>query len=154
MGLIKKLLGGLFSFLGGLGKLLGLGKSSEYFLEAEPANDAAPAALTAPAAAAAAPAKAAAAKTAAAPAETAVAASPALDAATPAAEVKTNGKTPALAAAAPAPAPKAAPEPAPAAEQTFAPNFVLLNSGRGGRRRPGPSLNPFLDMARQVRPQG
>lgn len=144
MGLIKKLLGGLFSFLGGLGKLVGLGKSSEYFLEAEPSNSAAPAAVTAAAAAPKAPAAAAA------PVAAVAVAEP------PATDVTTNGKAPAAAAPVPAPAPaaKPVPEAAPAAEQTFAPNFVLLNSSRGGRRRPGPSLNPFLDMARQVRPQG
>ncbi|GAB4466205.1 MAG: hypothetical protein OHK0037_21690 [Elainellaceae cyanobacterium] len=143
MGLIKKLLGGLFSFLSGLGKLLGLGKSSEYFLEAEPSNSAAPAA---PAAVASPKAPAAAA----APVAAVAVAEP------PATDVTTNGKAPAAVAPVPSPAPAAKPvaEAAPAAEQTFAPNFVLMNSNRGGRRRPGPSLNPFLDMARQVRPQG
>lgn len=33
---------------------------------------------------------------------------------------------------------------------TFAPNFLLSPNQNGGRRRPGPSLNPFMDMADQV----
>ncbi|WP_448598654.1 hypothetical protein [Thermoleptolyngbya sp.] len=142
MGLIKKLLGGLFSFLRGLGKLLGLGKSSEYFLEAEPSDSSAP---VVPVAEAAPP-------TAEAPAAAPVPGAAVAAVAPPATDVTTNGKAPA--AAAPAAAPKPAPEAAPATDQTFAPNFVFLSSSRSGRRRPGPSLNPFLDMARQVRPQG
>ncbi|WOB43448.1 hypothetical protein HNI00_09975 [Thermoleptolyngbya oregonensis NK1-22] len=146
MGLIKKLLGGLFSFLGGLGKLLGLGKSSEYFLEAEPSSSAAAAAPVAEAAPATTEAPVAA--PAPAPAAAVAAVAP------PATDVTSNGKAPAAAAPAQVPAAKPTPEAAPAADQTFAPNFVVLSSSRSGRRRPGPSLNPFLDMARQVRPQG
>jgi hypothetical protein len=144
MGLIKKLLGGLFSFLGGLGKLLGLGKSSEYFLEAEPSSSAAAAAPVAEAA----PATTEAPVAAPAPAAAVAAVAP------PATDVTSNGKAPAAAAPAPVPTAKPTPEDKPAADQTFAPNFVVLSSSRSGRRRPGPSLNPFLDMARQVRPQG
>ncbi len=33
---------------------------------------------------------------------------------------------------------------------TFSPNFLLSPNQNGGRRRPGPSLNPFMDMANQV----
>ncbi|MFQ3617542.1 MAG: hypothetical protein SNJ57_08995 [Cyanobacteriota bacterium] len=127
-----------------MAKLLGLGKSSEYFLEAEPSNNDTPAAPVA----AAAPTKPEAPATAPAPAAAVATVAP------PATDVTTNGKAPATPAAAAASAPKSMPEAAPASDQTFAPNFVLLSSSRSGRRRPGPSLNPFLDMARQVRPQG
>ncbi len=33
---------------------------------------------------------------------------------------------------------------------TFAPNFLLNRSTLGGRRRPGPSLNPFKAMAKDL----
>lgn len=142
MGLIKKLLGGLFSFIGGLfgafGKVLGLGKKSEFFLEAEPSSSAA----TEPAASP----------------TTTTAAAPAAASAT----VTTNGKVAepvkTVAAATPAvtPAPTPAATPAAAAASasngTFAPNFLLGNS-QGSRRRPGPSMNPYLDMAKQVKPR-
>jgi hypothetical protein len=38
----------------------------------------------------------------------------------------------------------------PQAELTFAPNYLLPKS-TNSRRRPGPSMNTFLDMARQVK---
>jgi hypothetical protein len=52
-------------------------------------------------------------------------------------------------------------EPAPAAstngqnqtETTFAPKY-LVPSSSNSRRRPGPNMNPFLDMARQVKTPG
>ncbi|MGF1515345.1 MAG: hypothetical protein ACFB5Z_16815 [Elainellaceae cyanobacterium] len=34
--------------------------------------------------------------------------------------------------------------------EPFAPNFLLNRSTVGGRRRPGPSLNPFRDMAKDM----
>ncbi len=37
------------------------------------------------------------------------------------------------------------------AETTFAPKYLLPNNSNG-RRRPGANMNPFLDMARQVKP--
>ncbi|MUG99220.1 hypothetical protein F7734_45790 [Scytonema sp. UIC 10036] len=36
-------------------------------------------------------------------------------------------------------------------ETTFAPKYLVPNS-TNGRRRPGANMNPFLDMARQVKP--
>lgn len=139
MGFINKLFGGLFAFLGaifgGLSKLLGIGKKSEYFLEADaskevkekPAKTPAPAKASAKAPAAAKTAKAA-----------------------PAPAASQNGKVAAPAPAVAAAKPVAPAEPLP---QTFAPNF-LISSGSNSRRRPGPSLNPFLDMAKQIKPQG
>lgn len=39
-------------------------------------------------------------------------------------------------------------------ETTFAPKYLAPNSTSNSRRRPGPSMNPFLDMARQVKTPG
>ncbi|MEQ9359817.1 MAG: hypothetical protein RIG63_29130 [Coleofasciculus chthonoplastes F3-SA18-01] len=57
---------------------------------------------------------------------------------------------------------KAAPQATPAAASngkaepqpgvTFAPNNLLPLKTNAGRRRPGPSMNNFLEMARQVQP--
>lgn len=41
-----------------------------------------------------------------------------------------------------------------ATETTFAPKYLAPNSTSNSRRRPGPSMNPFLDMARQVKTPG
>jgi hypothetical protein len=138
MGFINKLFGGLFAVLGsifgGLFKLIGLGKKSEYFLEADAASG------TSTEAKAPAPAKVEAKP---APAKAAAKSAPA----TPAA-ASTNGKV-----ANPAPAVAAAKPVAPAEPQAtnFATNFSV--NGTSSRRRPGPSLNPFLDMAKQIKPQ-
>jgi len=39
-------------------------------------------------------------------------------------------------------------------ETTFAPKYLAPTSTSNSRRRPGPSMNPFLDMARQVKNPG
>ena len=39
-------------------------------------------------------------------------------------------------------------------ETTFAPKYLAPNTTSNSRRRPGPSMNPFLDMARQVKNPG
>lgn len=88
---VKKLFGGLFSFLGGL---LG-GQKKSYYLELD-------------------------------------------DAGTPTAPAPV---------AAEKPAPTKAPEPP--ATGTFAPDYLLYTTTRA-KRRPGPSLKGFRDMARQV----
>jgi hypothetical protein len=36
---------------------------------------------------------------------------------------------------------------------TFAPDYLITANSRSGRRRPGPSMNQFRDMARQVNSQ-
>jgi len=137
MGFISKLFGGLFALLGavfgGLFKLVGLGKKSEYFLEADAAKG------TASEAKAPAPQKPVAAPK---PKPQPAAPAPALAAAS------TNGKVenPAPAVAAATPVATAEPQ-----VKNFAPNFSM--NGTSSRRRPGPSMNPFLDMAKQIRPQ-
>ena len=35
-------------------------------------------------------------------------------------------------------------------ETTFAPKYLIPSNSSNSRRRPGPNMNPFLDMARQV----
>jgi len=40
------------------------------------------------------------------------------------------------------------------AETTFAPKYLAPSANSNGRRRPGPNMNPFLDMARQVKTPG
>ncbi|MBW4651794.1 MAG: hypothetical protein KME20_01860 [Kaiparowitsia implicata GSE-PSE-MK54-09C] len=166
MGFIKKLLGGLFAFLGGLAKLLGLGKKSEYFLEAEPIEsikDAAQSAVktvmdaaeeTTP------PAKAPAPKvTAAEDSEASVVQAVAADL-TDDLNGSKSSKTAAAAAAASKSVVKESSvatvksSPETALDNTFAPKFLISSNTLSSRRRPGPSLSPFLDMAKQMKPQG
>ena len=148
MGLIKKIFGGLFAFIRGL---FGIGKSS-YYLELDEASGTA----SAPAAPAA---KAAAAPKAAAKAEV------------PAAKASKTKPVPA-GQTAPTPVPTATPVPTPTLvegelpaaramangakkagkEATFATDYLVNpRISNGGRRRPGPSLSPFKDMAKQVK---
>lgn len=150
MGFISKLLGGLFTLIGSLfssvTKLLGLGKKSEYFLEADAAkggvpNDAKPQPQTAtaeatPAANVPVPP----------PSET-------TKIEVPATSASLNGKVEVATDALEAAPQKPAPVPAEPAIKTFAPNF-LVGTTPARRRRPGPSLNPFLDMAKEMKTQG
>ena len=39
-------------------------------------------------------------------------------------------------------------------ETTFAPKYLAPSGNSNARRRPGPNMNPFLDMARQVKARG
>jgi hypothetical protein len=129
MGLIKSifgLIGGIFKALGGL---VGLGNKSEFYMEIDEA-----AAGSQPARAASAPAPV--------KAEPTAKAEPLAAAPAPAktASVKT----------APAPAPIAvAAAPVPTG---FASNYLTsVGTTMPSRRRPGPSLSPFRDMAKQVK---
>jgi hypothetical protein len=133
MGFINKLLGGLFSFLGSIFKVFNIFKKSEYYLEA-------PELSSEPSAAPAVKAEAAKAQ---APAPEAKPAK--------AAKASSNGKVekPAATVAAAEPV-KVVPAPAPAPVTLFAPNF-LGTASSGGRRRPGPSLSPYMDMAKKVK---
>ncbi len=144
MGLIKSIFGTIFGLIGGIFKsvsgLIGLGKKSEFFMELdEPDSDAQPAAQMAPAKAvaqpeAADPAKALTQTPTKAPAKTSAKAAP---------------KAPQKAA--PAPAAKAPAEPVPTA---FASTYLTsVGTALPRRRRPGPSLSPFMDMAKQVKPR-
>lgn len=138
MGLIKKLIGGLFAFVGGVLKsllgIVGVGKKSDFYMEAtEDGNDAA---VTSP-----------------------------VQVAAPAQAVKELVPTPKPEVTAPAPE-AASPTLVPDASLslakvvaggksqtgvTFAADPVVSLSGRPmKRRRPGPSLSPFKDMARTV----
>jgi len=138
MGFISKLFGGIFALLGGIFggvfKLFGLGKKSEYFLEADAATSA-PAPAKAPV-----PAKMTKAET---KTET-----PAPKPEAPAA-ASTNGKVEKPAPTVAAATPVAAAEPQ---IKNFATNYST--NGTSSRRRPGPSLNPFLDMAKQMKTPG
>jgi predicted lipid-binding transport protein (Tim44 family) len=138
MGLIKNIFGAVFGLLGGIFKgvlgVFGIGKKSEYFLELDEATSNVQAAI------AEAPKAAEKALSAAADkvnqAEKAAPAKPAAAKAAPATEK-----------AKPAPAPVAKAEPA---VTNFATEY-LVGTSSNGRRRPGPSLSPFRDLARQVK---
>jgi hypothetical protein len=140
MGIINKLIGGLFSFLGSIFKIFNIFKKSEYYLEAPESPSDLPAASAVKAEAPKAQAPAPEAK----PAKAAKAA-----------KAATNGKVeqPAATVAAAEPV-KVAPATAPAAKPEpvtlFAPNF-LGTASSAGRRRPGPSLSPYMDMAKKVK---
>jgi cytoskeletal protein RodZ len=164
MGFIKKLIGNLLAFLGGLfgsfGKVLGLNKSG-YFLELDESKDAQPESS--------APAKAAS------------------NAPTPVVSTSnvstSNVSTSNGASAKPEPAKPeptkvqpvnksavaqtsqeqktadaSVPESKPAVSlngsqpaPTFAPEFLMATASQNSRRRPGPSMNYFLDMAKKVK---
>ena len=145
MGFINKLLGGVFAFIGGIfgtiTKLLGFGSKSEYFLEADDGKGSAPATP-----------------------EPQLQTTQKVEAPTPAAKETVEFEVPTTSASmngkvevsqeafAAAPEPPA-PAPAEPEVKTFAPNF-LVGTTPSRRRRPGPSLNPFLDMAKNMKPQG
>ena len=164
MGFIKKLLGNLLAFLGGffgsLSKLLGFNKSG-YFLELDESKDdqsnsAAPMKFAnVPAAI---PLSS----------STSNGASPKSEPVKPEpakpesvkVQSKTRSASPAPAAqtssadqnddSVPASKPTVAlstPQPVP----TFAPNFLMSTASQNGRRRPGPSMSYFLDMAKKVK---
>ncbi|MBE9159420.1 hypothetical protein IQ265_21685 [Nodosilinea sp. LEGE 06152] len=150
MGLIKSIFGAIFGLIGGIfrtvGGLVGLGKKSEFFMELDEADDSsqpaiapsapAPAAKAEPAAVTKAPAKAAAK----APAKAETKAS-AKTQAKPTAKKETKAPVPALAAAPAEPVPTG-----------FASNYLTsVGTSMPRRRRPGPSLSPFMDMAKQVK---
>jgi hypothetical protein len=155
MGLIKKLLGGIFALIGGIfgaiGGIVGLSKKSEYFMEADDAKSVPATPAVAEANGAVSGVKV-------------VEGTPQVAAATAIPAASLNGKSAesvaASAVAAPAKAEaKAAAAPrelatASTAPQTFAPDYLLAANSRSSRRRPGPSLNPYLDMAKKMKPQG
>jgi predicted lipid-binding transport protein (Tim44 family) len=140
MGLIKSIFGAIFGLIGGifktLGSLVGLGKKSEFFMELDEASSA-----SEPAA----PAKAAPA-TVAAPADQAA---PAPVAKAPAKAATKQAPAKAKEVPTPAPVVAVAAEPVPA---NFATTYLNgPGSSMTRRRRPGPSLSPFRDMAKQVK---
>lgn len=161
MGFIGKLIGGFFAFLGGILKtvtgIFGIGKS-DYYMEAAPATETAAPAKIAPAKVEAAPAASKpAAETAPAQADLAPAPLETVKAAVAPAEAPTNGtakttakKSPKAKAEKPA-APAKAAEPAPKGDQTFAPNYLMAAGSQNGRRRPGPSMDYFRNIAKQVK---
>ncbi|MGB3492453.1 MAG: hypothetical protein WBA57_06985 [Elainellaceae cyanobacterium] len=145
MGFISKIFGAIFGFIGGLfssiGKVFGLGGKSDYFVELDDSN-----------AASAPPAKPASAAPVEAKQSVKAESSPA------AAEPQAKA-APAPAAPAPQPAAASASHANGSASMnngkvipglTFAPDAMLTASTSGGRRRPGPSLSPFKEMARNM----
>ena len=132
-GFLKNIFGGIFGFLG---KILGLGKKSEYAyeFEATPAAKAIPASQPAP--------KAEAAK----PAATEVKAE-----AAKAEKAATKKEKPAkVETPAPAAAKKPEPATAPAPVSGFSSQY-LTPTATATRRRPGANMTSYLDMARQVK---
>jgi len=142
MGLIKNIFGAIFGIFGGLFKaifgIFGLGKKSEFYLEADEAESggvppAEPKAMTqqpkpeAPAVQESAPA--------------------------PAATSEAPAATPQASAETPTPVPSSAPKPQPAPEPVgnFATDYLIAPSSVSGRRRPGPSLSPFKDLAKGMK---
>lgn len=139
MGLIKNIFGSVFGVIGGIiGAIAGIfggGKKSEFFLELDDSGSAAPAIQ---------PAKAEAAQS--------VDKTKSVAKTVPAAIEKGATVKPAAAnkksePAKPVAAPVAASEPATVA---FASEY-LIRPRSSARRRPGPSLSPFMDLARQVK---
>jgi hypothetical protein len=136
MGLIKNIVGAIFGIISGIVKsvlgIFGIGKKSEYYLEADEA-DSSSALQEKPQAATKQEQPTPAQENASAPAQ-------ATKTEAPAAEAK------------PAPAPKPVPvQPKPEPIGSFATNYLNAPSSSKGRRRPGPSLSPFKEMAKQVK---
>lgn len=127
MGFLKS----IFGLIGGIIKTIlgvfGIGKKSEFFMELDE-GDSEGSAPAAPAPA---------------PAAKAPEAAPAQKAEAPAAPA---AKAPVAQPAAPAPKPAQPAAPVP----SFAANY-LSGPTLPRRRRPGPSLSPFMDMAKQVK---
>ncbi|MGB3137878.1 MAG: hypothetical protein WBG38_07635 [Nodosilinea sp.] len=147
MGLIKSIFGAIFGLIGGIfktvGGLVGLGKKSEFFLELiEDDNQ--------PAIAPSAPAPVAKAEAPAAPTASETPAKAAK------ASKKKATKSPAKAAAKGSVEETPTPAPAPAPKEPVATAFAskyltTVGTALPRRRRPGPSLSPFMDMAKQVK---
>lgn len=160
MGLIKKAFGAIFGLIGSIFKgalgIFGIGKKSGYFLELDESQDSEPAPKPAAEQPKPEPAKAS---------ESPKAA--------PAQATKEQAQKPEPAANNNASAPKPATQPSgsPLAnpsgmavasakvDMKSAGNFsteYLVNPklSNGSRRRPGPSLSPFKDMAKQMQPSG
>jgi predicted lipid-binding transport protein (Tim44 family) len=137
MGLIKNIFGAIFGVIGGAFKgilgLFGIGKS-EYYLEAEDGASASQPQAQ--------PKAAPQVEKPAAPQQKQSAASPAASAQTEAAAAESQ----------PAPAPKPVPV-KPKAEPVgnFATDYLNAPSANMGRRRPGPSLSPFKDLAKDMK---
>ena len=137
MGLIKSIFGAIFGLLGGIfktiGGLVGLGKKSEFFMELDEADSTPAVTPSAPA-----------------PVAKAEAAPPSAEPAAKATAQEKKAKAPAKPA--PAPAPVAAAVPAEPVPTAFASNYLTtVGISQPRRRRPGPSLSPFLTMAKQVK---
>ncbi|MEM9004738.1 MAG: hypothetical protein AAGE59_14600 [Cyanobacteria bacterium P01_F01_bin.86] len=144
MGLIQKILGGFLAFLGGIAKLFGLGQKDGFYMELEEGTKAA---VDAPAATNNAVSTVANNEVKA-PA-TAPSASVAKVEAAP-----TPTSTPVITAA-PEAQPSADPQPkaAPVVPKlaNFATDYLVNpNLNRTPRRRPGPSVSPFKNMAKQM----
>jgi len=153
MDFIKKLLGGILGFIKGI---FGIFKKSEYYLEAE-GSDSAPALAEK-----AAPAKVEAEKAAPAKAEAAPAATsqpiPETNPPKPVELVQTASGVVAEPVSkgdfkADGREAKVAKQPVTVGAETlktFAPEFLASTRSLGDRRRPGPSMSPFMGMARQM----
>ncbi|ASC69248.1 uncharacterized protein XM38_001750 [Halomicronema hongdechloris C2206] len=156
MGLIKKIFGALFSLIGGvfsliggilraIGGLVGLGKKAEYYVELDQASSGSqPPSSTKSGNAEAETAQAA-------PQMAAVASSSSLSSTSSAKGTATTVKTGAKPQAS-APKPSTAASSAPEPTGNFATEYLVnprLNNN--SRRRPGPSLSAYKDLARQVK---
>jgi predicted lipid-binding transport protein (Tim44 family) len=144
MGLIKSIFGAIFGLIGGIfktvGGLVGLGKKSEFYLEfTEAESGSKPEAALAPAAKPAA-------KSAAKPAASDAVASTAKPVAVAPMTVA-PAPAPVVAASVAQPAQPAGPLPNFATDYVAAPTATSLPR----RRRPGPSMSPFVDMAKAVK---
>ncbi|HHP7244555.1 MAG TPA: hypothetical protein ACFE0H_07705, partial [Elainellaceae cyanobacterium] len=155
---IRKLLGGIFGFIKGifgfLGGLLGIGKSSGYFLELDDSQDAPKPNANTKNDGAASQKKSATSATSPAQAKpTQSEAQPPVPAAKPSTPQPAPSKPQPMAQPKPAQVAASSSKPEPELK-TFAPDFMLSLSTKNGRRRPGPSMNPFLDMAKDMKSPG
>jgi hypothetical protein len=139
MGLVKNIFGAIFGVIGGVFKavlgIFGIGKQSEYYLEADEANTGNQSQEQPQAAAQ----------------EAKPAAKPAAQESAPAPAAKSEAPA-STSQSTEAPAPKPVPvEPKPEPVGNFATDYLIAPSANMGRRRPGPSLSPFKDLAKEMK---
>ncbi|NER83193.1 MAG: hypothetical protein F6K42_27300 [Leptolyngbya sp. SIO1D8] len=136
MGLIKKIFGGIFALIGGvfggIAKVLGFGKKGDFYMELDESG---------------APQS---------PAPVSTNNKSAMVEEVPAKASKVSKKA-APADPSPNAAPSASPQPTPTVSQltNFATDYLVNPKlGQAPRRRPGPSVSPFKEMAKDMRRMG
>jgi cytoskeletal protein RodZ len=135
MGLIKNIFGAIFGVIKAIFGIFGLGKKSEYFLEADNSESSSKPQAQPQAAA-----------------KEEKPAAPAAKESAPAPAAATKAEAPAADQAKATPAPKPVPvEPKPEPVGNFATDYLMAPSANMGRRRPGPSLSPFKDLAKDMK---
>ena len=149
MGLIKKILGGFLAFLGGIAKVFGLGQKGDFYMELDESGAPTPATSVAPNNAAPVAADNNSQKVKARGKASKAAAAAKLKEAAPSSSAPVTSTAPKAKTAVTAPKSEAVPA-APKLTNFATDYLVNPKLNRAPRRRPGPSVSPFKDMAKQL----